>query len=400
MHTHVNVFDGGYCIGNRRKNSEVFLKEMQIDKQNQSLYERLRASSFTDDMKNIQKKATSREAFRSTLVRSKCNRRQTRLKSIAKQNEKMNAKLSNAKTKYDRTRMEAWFKSLVRKPTRNFGIITAGIPQELLPKRLPKLEAGFGGIGSTGDLSYSSHIDSKIALASASILSSPSVFSLDTRSLIDKSYHTDLGIECRPSMPLLKSIGRSRSFRRLTSRPDLEPDANIGGKPDVKPAKMSLLRVVTNVCNISRDPIREPFTIANEHTLVSYPLVRQDSVVLAARTYAIPFDSRNCTVEISADKESYSETIKVQLLTYAGSPVVLQTLVYSIDEVHDILDSYNRHVLLVGELPKSDGKNSIRSLLMNALREYDFEGSGMIHYERFVQVMMTCQIGISLQQIR
>jgi Ca2+-binding EF-hand superfamily protein len=82
-------------------------------------------------------------------------------------------------------------------------------------------------------------------------------------------------------------------------------------------------------------------------------------------------------------------------LTSTSSNVISENYL-SIDEVSEILDVTSIAI----EEAIMDNKHSIRSLLINVFKSHDFDNSGLIPYDKFVELMHRTRMGISKQQLR
>lgn len=351
-------------------------------KHNEEFYARLSKlenseSAYVKEQKRHQKHIKGLSEYSQKL---KAHGRKLKLDKINRENEHLHHKISKATPFYSRDKMLEEYKRNVHQISsgKKKADYTAGhllsIPKELAPPRLVK-----------GSLSASS-VDLSLREMKRKLKSQDSKFSKSSQFQQDSSFEPSLYLRLgNPSTVLQNgtSLGSLESLN-YSNDDDFEPYEDEEDKEeyendyDVTPV---------NEGNESGDA-------ADDITLFSEGFAGE-KIFLISRPFPMPFDTKNCLVEVLMSKD-YDEQIHFKAVhTHDRAQVIVERSI-TIDDVHDILEVSKS----ISKLGINEDLQALRTVLTNMFKEADKENRGYLSFDEFQSLMSKINLGISPEELR
>ena len=123
--------------------------------------------------------------------------------------------------------------------------------------------------------------------------------------------------------------------------------------------------------------------------------------------FAIPFDTKNCSVQVLIDVNNLDH-VMLRVVNVDAAAEVVSERYLSLDEVHSLLDNDGKGPGLFDPMTTKEESNSkgnedahaLRSTLINMFREADREQRGSLTYDEFQNLMERNDLGITSQEIK
>eukprot|EP01032_Pedospumella_encystans_P029673 gene29673-33504_t len=123
-----------------------------------------------------------------------------------------------------------------------------------------------------------------------------------------------------------------------------------------------------------------------------------DLSLLVSRPFALPFESKNCLVQVYTSK-TYDENVYLKVVTSGISPQILCERPLQIDKAYEVVNAAgNSNNLIHGS--ENEDLGTLSALLINMFKEADDDNSGSLTFDEFQQLMEQVELGISPQELR
>jgi Ca2+-binding EF-hand superfamily protein len=143
-----------------------------------------------------------------------------------------------------------------------------------------------------------------------------------------------------------------------------------------------------------------------------------DQMLIASRPMAIPFDSKNCLVQVYAPR-TYDESIRIRIISSGINPQKLFERDLTIDKAYEIVNTLGQSSQIMHTSDNED-LQSLSTMLINMFKEADDDGSGKkrifvlplffflnsccfigsLTFDEFQKLMEQVELGISPQELR
>ena len=118
--------------------------------------------------------------------------------------------------------------------------------------------------------------------------------------------------------------------------------------------------------------------------------------------FAIPFDTKNCSVQVLIDTNSL-ENVMLRVCNVDAAAEVMSERRLTLDEVHSYLDGGQTSLFAPDSgsgTKNNEDAHALRSMLINMFREADREQRGFLTYDEFQTLMEKSNLGITAQEIK
>ena len=405
------------------KKTAAYHQELRIMKHNEEMYERIAKVENGESIIAKEKREHVKKVSEGSKVMDRLKRgdRERKILLIQKENEHLHARLQKASAEYTMKKCNEWYKhhELFKKGRRTD--VTAGhimnVPKNLLPKYLPSIHRDMRSEASTfaNDYGESTFGDSTRGPSKQSMSAGGSFegSAVSSSLLDDGSVFVDV-----PSGTFANPI-ESRRYRNLTtSKSDTNPDVLQGMKKGHKSNSLGSPLTVdptegeeegsggqnlfqhSFMSNMGQDVFYEDVndSVGSFHSKSASTSMLEDQsyYMIAQRQFAIPFEHKNCIIQIFI-AESGEDTIYMRVIS-ATAPFTVLTM-RSIT-----LDQYFEVVVLLHNMPQAasaiENVSHLRSLLTNMFHEADSDQSGSLSFDEFHALMEKIDLGITSQELR
>lgn len=408
------------------KKTAAYHQELRIMKHNEEMYERIAKVENGESIIAKEKREHVKKVSEGSKVMDRLKRgdRERKILLIQKENEHLHARLQKASAEYTMKKCNEWYKhhALFKKGRRSD--VTAGhimnVPKHLLPKYLPSIHRDMRSESSTfandyGESTFgggSASAPSKHSISASSYESHAATTSL----LDDGSVFIDV-----PSGTFANPI-ESRRYRNLTtSKSNTNPDllqsmkkSSLPGSPKGGASfgmetqgsadgednnnnnnlfQHSFLSVANNEYYDDDDN-----SLGSLHSKTASTAMQDDQgyYMIAQRQFAIPFEHKNCIVQIFV-ADSGEDTIFFRVISATPPYSVLTQRTISLDQYFDV-------VVQLHNMPQAasaiENVSHLRSLLTNMFHEADSDQSGSLSFDEFHALMEKIDLGITSQELR
>ena len=100
-----------------------------------------------------------------------------------------------------------------------------------------------------------------------------------------------------------------------------------------------------------------------------------EKIILESRPFAVPFDHKNCIVQICAMKETY-DNIFVRVISTTRPPKVYSEISLLVDEVEQIIDDASSTSSMIHQVSNHEDIQVLRTLLLKLFHDEDSQGIG------------------------
>ena len=393
-------------------------------KHNEEFYARLSKlenteSAFTKEQKRHQKHIKGLSEYSNKL---KAHGRQLKLDKINRENEHLHHKIQKAEPFYSRKRFKEEYQR--NQDQINSGTktdYTAGhllkIPKSLAPRPLKKLHA-------------ENSIDATISEMKSKLNSKKSMKSMNSLSMLTSSMQNSLTVDASnifsptPSQNIQAQSSEFQFRTRTRSRSQSESNLLYLPRNEDSVTEASDANMVNS---LERDTSTENYEddyeddnedsnryLDNEEALDKFGDEGEDElgenmslgsflsegyteerIFLVSRPFALPYDTRNCLVEVFMSKK-YDEQIHIKVVSAANHTNVISERSLAIDDVHDILEACKS----IRKIGVNEDLQALRIILTNMFKEADKNNHGYLSYDEFQQLMENTHLGISPEELR
>jgi molybdopterin converting factor small subunit len=135
-----------------------------------------------------------------------------------------------------------------------------------------------------------------------------------------------------------------------------------------------------------------------EESQYSHESTSDELMLLSSRPFAIPFDSKNCLVQVYASR-AYDENIRLRVISSGINPQKLLERILPIDKAYEIINAGGQSSQIIHSTDNED-LQSLSTMLINMFKEADDDGSGSLTFDEFQKLMEQVELGISAQELR
>ncbi|KAJ1421685.1 hypothetical protein B484DRAFT_421138, partial [Ochromonadaceae sp. CCMP2298] len=132
-------------------------------------------------------------------------------------------------------------------------------------------------------------------------------------------------------------------------------------------------------------------------TKTPFQLATEDLYLLISRPFALPFESKSCSVQVFTSK-TYAESLQLKVVSSGISPQILCERTLHIDKAYEVVNS-GQSSLAIHSSENGD-LASLSALLITMFQEADNDGSGSLTFDEFQVLMEQVELGISPQELR
>jgi Ca2+-binding EF-hand superfamily protein len=145
-------------------------------------------------------------------------------------------------------------------------------------------------------------------------------------------------------------------------------------------------------------PLEDDNRSDTEGSQYSHESTSDELMLLSSRPFAIPFDSKNCLVQVYASR-AYDENIRLRVISSGINPQKLLERILPIDKAYEIINAGGQSSQIMHSTDNED-LQSLSTMLINMFKEADDDGSGSLTFDEFQKLMEQVELGISAQELR
>lgn len=343
--------------------------------------------------------------------RLKDNGRLHREMLLRKENELMHARIERARPQYTLKSMKEWYKYHQNFKDGRRVDPTAGhimkVSSRLLPESLPKVSDSFeGSLNRAQTPLFQSSVLSKGKKEKSKErpFTSPSKLQHSSSMSFLNVMNSGGDVTAFPEMPGFPLSGKAArmsttnistnenivNHRRLSVLAGFNADVDTEVHKSEEVTADGILARMAEIEDLYEEDEKEAIEEDDN----------SDTECLHSRPFPIPYDHRNCCVQVRVNKKPNligEESLEFRVYNLETPPQLLSTRAISESRAKSIINTKSSSMQKVAQ---EENMNNLRTMLIEMFQEVDDDGNGFLTFDEFEVLMDKMELGVSKQELR